>query len=409
MAMNETERHLADLGAIVDCLRAGRDIPEDRLSAVVHRYLASSREGRGRVSADAFADAVRSELKGRFLHQARELDEQQVTRMLAAAMRRARIDLDDRTHFVPCRLFDGGGPGGLTVGPVIFRRTDGFHEAYGEALAAEPEFAALFERDFAGWDWTAEVTVRGCDRTISRARALKAVDGALDLLRLFAGAEASRGLGRAGAPGLPSVVPAGLWTDSTGRLHAVRAEGAARAPSGWLRRAHDTEGRTWLERAGQCLDPLVDPALKWPLADRFREAASWFGEAVTESYRAARIVSFVTAIERAVVPGDHADVWRAVTRRAATLAQRAEGGRFEEWLARAEAVYEIRSQIVHGGMSPFAPEAGAMEPVAAMLSRAVLAGALAYYEELGLRTKRFSADRLEQKYRSLEAAGADSG
>jgi hypothetical protein len=318
-------------------------------------------------------------------------------------LRRAQVDIEDRTHFIPCRLFDGGGPAGLAVGPVVFQHTGAFRQTHAKAIATDPEFAALIERDFASWDWTAEVTVRGCDRIISRERALKAADGALDMLRLFAGADVSRNLGRAGAPGLPAVMPAGLWADSMGRLHLVRAEGSGPVvETGWMKRVHGEEGRDWLDRAGRCLEPLVDPALNWPLADRFREAASWFGEGVTETYRAARILAFVTAIERAVVPGDHADVWRAVTRRAAILAHDAEGGSLEVWLDRAGEVYEIRSQIVHGAVSPFAPEAGVLEPMASTLACAVLHGALAFYEGLGLTRADYSAERLEKDFRALE-------
>jgi hypothetical protein len=151
----------------------------------------------------------------------------------------------------------------------------------------------------------------------------------------------------------------------------------------------------------------VDPALHWPLADRFRQAVSWFGEGVAESYRAARILAFVTSIERAVVPGDHAEVWRAVTRRAAILARETEGGSLEGWLAKATKIYEIRSQIVHGGVSPFAPQAGALEMVAAELARATLHGVLAFYESLGLTRAKYSADRLEKDFRKLEAATLD--
>ena len=405
--MSETEQHLVDIRAVLDAARAGGAVPQDRLSAMAHRYLASSPEGRGRISPEALAALIASELTGRFIHQGREADEMQASRMLAAALRRARVDIEDRTHFVPCRLFDRDGPTGLAVGPVMFRRTESFGEAHACSIAADPEFTTLFERDFVSWDWMAEVTVRGCDRAISGERALKAVDGALDMLRLFAGADASRNLGRAGAPGLPAVMSAGLWADSTGRLHHAHAERiASAADADWLKRAHEEAGRDWLDRAGRCLEPLVDPALNWPLADRFREAASWFGEGVTESYRAARVLAFVTAVERAVVPGDHAEVWRAVTRRAAILAHDSEGGALEEWLDRAEKTYEIRSQITHGELSPFAPEIGAMAPSGASLARAVLKGALTFYETLGLTQPDYSANRLEHDFQALEARHA---
>ncbi len=405
--MTQSDRHLADIRAILDAARDGVALPRERLDALAHRYLASAREGRGRIDPGVFAETIRSELTGRFVHQGRAPDEVQATRMLAAALRRACIDIEDRTHFVPCRLFDGGGPAGLAVGPVVFHRTASFREARADAIAADPEFAALVERDFAPWGWTAEITVRGCDRVVSRERALKAVDGALDMLRLYAGADRARTLGRAGAPGLPAIVPAGLWADAKGRFHPVRAEAAAPGDgAAILHELHAGDGRDWLDRAGEALRPLADPSLAWPLAARFREAASWFGDGATEAAHAARILDFVTAIERAVVAGDHADLWRTVTRRAAVLAAAAEGGEIADWRKRAAAVYEIRSQIVHGAMSPFAPEAAAMAPQAAALARASLRGALGFFETLGLTRARYSANRLEGEFRTLETRHA---
>lgn len=409
-AVTETALNLADIGAIRDALAAGDAAPAERLDKLAHRYLASSRTGRGRIDPAGFAEIVLSELTGRFLHQGRVSDETQATRMLAAALRRAVVDIEDRTHFVPCRLFGGPARDALTVGPVVFQRTASFRDDYAGALAADPEFSATVERDFAPWDWVAQVEVRGCDRVISRRRGLMAVDGALDILRLFAGVAESRCLGRAGAPGLPSYLPAGLWADASGRMHPVRAEAEGPAANGFsMKRLYGPAGLAWREAAGRTLQPLVDPALAWPLAARFREAASWFGEGVTEASAAARILAFVTAIERAVVVGDHADVWRKVTLRAAILAGRAEGGEPAGWEARAEAVYEIRSRIVHGAMSPFAPEAGAMAPEAARLAQAVLRGALEFFNERGLERAAFSADRLERAFRTLEQQSSPSG
>lgn len=406
--MTETDRHLEDLRAILESMQAGREVDAGRLSAMAHRYLDSSREGRGRIDLNVFADLIRSEVVGRFVHQARTPDETQLARMLSAALRRAQIDIEDRTFYVPCRLFDGPEPAPVAVGPVTFHRTAAFRAAHADAIAGDPELAALIRHEFLPWEWTAEVTVRGCDRTISRERALKTIDSALDMLRLFAGAAESGRLGRAGAPGLLSSATAGLWTDTGGRLHLVRPDPLGpESDEPWLKRLHEAPGRAWLDRAGRCLAPLVDPALHWPLADRFRQATSWFGEGTAESYRAARILAFVTSIERAVVPGDHAEVWRAVTRRAAILACQTRGGSLDDWVDKATRIYEIRSQIVHGGVSPFAPQAGALETAAAELACAALHGTLAFYESLGLTRAKYSADRLEKDFRALETSHQD--
>lgn len=401
--MTESERNLADLRALVDAVRRGAALPEDRLDALARRYLSSSREGRGRIDVGAYAGIIRGELGGRFVHQRREPNQTQAARLLAAALRRATADIEDRTHFVPCRLFDGAGPAGLAVGPVVFQRTAGFREVRAAAIADDPELVAVVERDFAPWDWTAEVTVRGCDTAVSRARALMAVDGALDMLRLYAGPDAARGLTRAGAPALPVSAPAGLWADSHGRLHRPPAGPAVRTVRpAMLKHLRGKAGRDWLERAGGTLRPLTDPSLDWPLAARFREAASWFGEGVTEASHAARILDFVTAIERAVGTGDHPEIWRAVTRRAAVLSATAAGGDCAHWLRRAGEMYDIRSRIVHGALSPFAPQAAALAPRVAALARATLLGVLDFFETLGLARGRYSTARLEAEYRKLE-------
>jgi len=401
--MTQNEQNLADLRVLVDAVRSGAAIPEDRLGVLARRYLSSSREGRGRIDPAAYADIVRSELTGRFIHQRREPNLTQASRMLAAALRRAAADIADRTHFVPCRLFDDAGTVGLAVGPVAFQPTGGFLASRAAAIA-DADLAARVERDFSPWDWTAEVAVRGCDLIVSRERALKAVDGALDMLRLHTGLAGARPLGRAGAPGLPAEAPAGLWADAQGCLHALHSgEGPAHDAAGILRRLHEKEGRDWLARAGRTLRPLADPSLDWPLATRFREAASWFGKGVTEGSHAVRILDFVTAIERAVVAGDHPEVGRSVTRRAALLGAAAEGGDPADWLRRAGDIYEIRSQIVHGALSPFAPEAAAMAPRVAALARAALCGALDFFETLGLTRGRISRERLEAEFRRLEA------
>lgn len=410
LAATETARNVEDIAAIAEALRSGRPAPADILDALAHRYLASARTGRRRIDPAGFAEIILSELTGRFLYQDRRPVESQAARMLAAALRRAAVDIEDRTHFVPCRLFDGPARDALAVGPVVFQKSASFRNEQSAAIATDPEFAALIERDFMPWEWVATVEVKGCDRVLSRRRGLSAVDGALDILRLFAGAAASASVGRAGAPGLPSYIPAGLWADSSGRLHPVRAEARLPRDSEFtMKQLFGPDGTAWREAAGVMLRPLVDPALVWPLAARFREAASWFGEGVTEVHASARILAFVTAIERAVVVGDHAGIWRTVTLRAAILAHRGCGGDLAKWSALAETVYEIRSRIAHGAMSPFAPEAGAMAPGAARLAQAVLRGALDFFGALGRQQARCSADRLERAFRMLTDGATAKG
>lgn len=404
--MTETDRHVADIRVLVAAARAGETLPAERLDALAHRYLASSREGRGRVDPGAYAEIIRGELTGRFVRQGREPDATQAARMLAAALRRARADIEDRTHFIPCRLFGGAGPVGLAVGPVMFRPADAFREAHDAAIAADADCAALVARDFAPWGWIAEISVRGCDAVVSRERAVKSVDGALDMLRLHAGAERAAALGRVGAPGLAVAEAVGMWADSGGHLHAARVAAPPCADAtAILHEFHAGAGRDWIDRAGETLRPLADPSLSWPLAARFREAASWFGRGVIEPYPAARIPDFVTAIERAVVAGEHADLWRTVARRAALLAAAGEGGDAAAWRRRAADVYDMRSQLVHGALSPFAPDAAAMAPQAALLARAALRGALAFFETIGLTRARVSADRIEAEFVRLETSG----
>src|SRR5205085_2396212 len=66
----------------------------------------------------------------------------------------------------------------------------------------------------------------------------------------------------------------------------------------WLTMFDNPEGQLTLELLGIALEAAVDPQMERPLSDRFLDAAHWFGEAVRESSPAAKVIKYVTALER---------------------------------------------------------------------------------------------------------------
>jgi len=94
--------------------------------------------------------------------------------------------------------------------------------------------------------------------------------------------------------------------------------------------------------------------LRRPLANRFLDAARWFGEGVRDKKSHSKIVKFITSIERLVVAGKSEDISETVATRVADLT--IESDHLADWVEKKKLVkraYALRSDLVHGSVSPF--------------------------------------------------------
>jgi hypothetical protein len=169
-----------------------------------------------------------------------------------------------------------------------------------------------------------------------------------------------------------------------------------------------------LRLCGLALEAAVDPDLDRPLSRRFLDAAAWFGEAVREESAAARVVKYVTALERMLMTDEAADITRLVSERVAAVCfEMPSRESFEEWRSSTQRAYALRSKLVHGSLSPTSPEIlGELGMVASVSSMGVQGG-LALLGEAGLRAEGVSTRTLADFYnrtvahcRAMFASGA---
>jgi hypothetical protein len=266
------------------------------------------------------------------------------------------------------------------------------------------------QKFFSLYDWIAVVTVGKCDPVISRERALLTVEGALNILKLLLSQNHSHRFRIAHKPGLPRDT-AELTRFSANTLNIAishRLEGNAISDDGFQFISEQEDG-FYLRTAEKTLESLIDPSRKAPLNQRFLDALAWYGDAVGELSPAARVVKYVTAAERmTVTEKEHDDSGKArgvteiVTRRAAILCYTPTENDLDDWETAIGDVYNCRSELVHGSLSPFDEQVFAMVNKAEQISRRVLLRGLEFFNTLGLDTPNYSVRKLKENYLQLE-------
>jgi len=173
-------------------------------------------------------------------------------------------------------------------------------------------------------------------------------------------------------------------------------------------------GHNWLEMLkqdgrlfdGACraLDLCAGFGEAPPLCLRFVESLSWYGDAVSESSPAAKIVKFVTAIEGMTGTGmeEERGVTKIVTQRAAILHSIFVAGGFEDSLHIINEIYECRSNLVHGSVSPFDDSIAQCVAKAEEATRFVLLSGVDYFVHLGLEDVSLKTRELARRYLELE-------
>jgi hypothetical protein len=92
------------------------------------------------------------------------------------------------------------------------------------------------------------------------------------------------------------------------------------------------------------------------LNQRLLDALNWFGQAVVEQNAGAKVVKYTAALERLTVTG-HVDdgLENLVIKRVAILNQDREDKPLEEIKKQLGELYQCRSDLMHGSLSPHAP------------------------------------------------------
>lgn len=384
--------HASGRGGMVCGRRATQrfyDIAQSALDQSPHR---------GRLDVDDVVGALKRVMTETLSAEPTGLDAARARTIVEAALAETARSARTERHFFPCHLTDEG-PEAFSIGPVTFERTASVLartrdrlEARAEAEAAPGVASAKMRRmdadgiqaDYGQFGWTAVVSIGRFDRKTGRQRAEATAQAALDFLHVYFGARDSDRM-RLGGPTLGVDHRHHLIEGENGELDVSwsRSWPGNGQDKAWFK---DFQGRSAGRVADMAvaLEALLDPERSAPLAYRYIDALTWYGDGARDRSPAAALLKYVAAIERTVLSGAS----RAREDRAKVKESGGVSGRVKDrvaaisfipelnnyWSVRAEVheIYQMRSDIVHGARSPFDPEVARAAAKAARIASDLL-------------------------------------
>ncbi len=422
----------------------GRDASE-KFYSVAQRYLRSRKEGKNKTNLDQFVKKLKEEFSRRFLHSGEELTEKNIDRMISTAYRALSREFVSLTHYIPCSIFYSRTIECFEIGPVHFLHKTKFNSTYGDeidqlrisikekhqehcASAIENGFptnrvASEKQSDqlanhlvdgllsaFENYEWIAVLEISECDQKVSYNRAIAVTKMALNILKLLLGSEYTYRV-RTGTDHGRILKSAKLFKKQNQNFEISLSSAADGNVVGdeWLNILQNNAA-SHFELAKTILYSSVGFSDPPPLCIRFIDALSWYGDAVSEQSPAAKIVKFVSSIERITGTGIEKDadgrergVTEIVTNRSAIFYSIATGEPLTDSVQKVSEIYECRSNLVHGSLSPFDKSCASYAHKASDISRMVLLAGLDFFSSLGLREEGMNQKQLKKKYRELEA------
>ena len=129
-----------------------------------------------------------------------------------------------------------------------------------------------------------------------------------------------------------------------------------RAGDGWYGALMEQAASLWA-LFGQAIDELRDEEKIEELNRRLLDALNWVGQAVVEPNPAAKVVKYSAALERLTITG-HMDneIEKTVIQRTTFLNKDRTDKTVEQIKEDLGKLYQCRSDLMHGSMSPYSPE-----------------------------------------------------
>jgi hypothetical protein len=329
----------------------------DLLAAMSKRALDAGPYA-GRVDGDDVFREVRKSFIASIVEKT-EFSNEDVDGALRAAATKVGARCGDRTHYFPCFLMEVGVQETFAIRPVLFTITKRKLPELMAAMdqqesTADQTSRAEAENYFGSFPWMAEVRVKDCDLKTGRARAGLAVKAALDVIHLLAGQRDSSRMRVGGSPA-NDVRSSSIYTDPDGGVHTSWARDWRGTGIGeeWWAGLDAPHIKILLEHCEKAIETLVDPSKKQGLGQRFLDAIAWYGDGAREPSPAARTLKNITAIERLLLGKRGDKVSKRIRDRYSALCFDMVKKDRELIRDRVKRLYDDRSAIAHGEISPF--------------------------------------------------------
>lgn len=289
--------------------------------------------------------------------------------------------LETRQYAIPCNITHNKEVNSFNIGPVVFFKSEYWLEQNKHLFEIEGQFKELYSTSletFKNHTWVATVEIEKTDEFIGLERARHAIVCAINVIRLFTSREVGHHFGmttqklkpsqsayfiqKSGSPSpviqrtFQPMFPEELWKEFVGREDS------------------------FVSLAGSSIVQITNDVDQFMLLQRFLDALYWYGDAVQEENGGALITKCTAALERLTITKRNPEgIKRLVSTRGAFLASKLTDVNADEIKTNIEQLYETRSRLMHGGISPFRFDENFGEHTALHTVNRVLFGALYFY------------------------------
>lgn len=389
-------------------------VAESRLREIVDVAITRSKFS-GRLDAELVLETLKKEIVRRFTAE-NEVSVKEADRAVGAAIRHASKSIETLTHLIPCNVTSDTQPASFEIGPVTFRRKEiaiqyvdaalerykDYHKSLDKSNARTINKLANDARGYYGsFDWIAEVKIPHCGPKSSRAHAQRIVQLSLDCLHLLTGAHSSkmRMGGQKFQVDIRSTIE--ITDASLPRLSTSIGWNSPSFGQDWLTTITSQGADRLIRKMGIAIQYGADISSPSPLGQRFLDAAAWYGEALRDYFPASRLVKYVTAIERILTTKNEKNLSETIAARGAAILMAGGVGTFAKDRERLKHVYDMRSRIVHGSLSP--NDRGLLKTLqdAESLSRQIILSSLPFFGAEHLKKRKYSRKSLDSNYANL--------
>jgi len=369
----------------------------------------------GRMDSKLVFDAMKGIVTSRFLKEQREINQSKCDKAFSTAIKIAKKSLADTVFWIPVHLGRVQNPSMFEIGPIKFEPMEDFLqgiegelEEYIDKNDSRAEvrrnLRQTTESYYRKFGWSARVEIIGCSPSIAKNAAYRRVQHAIDCIHLFLGAKYSDHM-RMGGPNFFVDRRSQISKGGNGEVSISSSVDwkTNQLPDDWWEVVCADGYEQMVDLFGQAIEHGTDVANPAPLSQRILDALMWFGEAVRDEFQAARIVKYVTSIERLLVTEEkEEELVEMLSRRGASILCTHEGYDFDESVQRLKKVYSLRSELVHGSRSPVDPKMAEGEREAEILARHILFGFTGFTGDQGLRETDLPKKQLSENFRKLE-------
>ncbi len=405
-----------------------------KFDEIAERFLKTQMDKKLKTNPVELSQELRAEYSRRFAAQFMEVSSKNVERMISSAYKRSSRKFAEITHYIPCSIFLSRSVDQFSIGPVTFYTIGKFKNLFTDEIknlrsqiskehfehfgskTTEKDSNTLanklvdgLEDSFFEYDWIAEIKIDECNEKVSYEKALSVTKSALNILKLLFGSYYTSRI-------------------STGEDNAHR-EKAAKLYKPKNKRFNislsfipqsNVIGEDWLEllnsdfhRYFHCAGNMLHHLIKFihppPLVIRFISSLTWYGDAVSETSSASKVIKFVSAIEGVTGTGIEKDeqgnefgVTDIVVRRSSLLYSLATRLPIDKSKRKIGDIYEVRSNLVHGSLSPFDDSCVTAAIESEEVSRMVLLSGLDFFDSLKIDDKKWSRRNLRKEFQKLE-------